>query len=77
MYCGVLATDRDHLVARSIVRPHFLSKTVPCCRECNRTLGSVALFTVRERACFLIDKYARKDISIERLQWLRAVALMD
>lgn len=57
IYCGMPATDRDHLTPvsynysrRPKSRNPCAQETVPCCRECNSLLGSKFVIGVRERA---------------------------
>ena len=52
-------------------------EVVPCCAECNRTLGTYPLSTVRDRAAFLVEQYDSRDVSEERRSWVRGVALLD
>lgn len=91
IYCGAIATERDHLKARALNGPGHLGygltrksrpQTVPACAECNNNLGAFASDNVRERAAYLYERYSRKHrkkarIELERLKWLRGVALLD
>lgn len=69
-YCGWTGNTRDHVPALST---YWLGnrnsnskagiswkKTVPCCSECNSTLGSHASDNLRERADYLSERYERK-----------------
>lgn len=66
-YCGSWDGDTaDHLVPctnTAVARPRGKSfkashgETVPACRECNGLLGTVQLFTVQQRAAFLLGAY--------------------
>lgn len=65
-YCGDLAVARDHVVSQAYRKamgmPNNFSKnyTVPSCKECNSTLRDLELFTIGERAEYLLGKYTEK-----------------
>lgn len=66
-YCSDVADTMDHVVPVSsvrVVRRHNetkgRSKVVPCCRECNDLLGSVALKSVGARAGHLVLVLTRR-----------------
>jgi len=59
VYCGDIATDREHVVPvsyTSIVRNYKKGSTVPACRHCNATLGNKHLLTIDERAMHVYHK---------------------
>lgn len=66
VYCGESATDRDHVIPRSI--SNFNPKTaltdktntIPSCKQCNVSLGNRFIITISERAEFLIKLYTKK-----------------
>jgi len=64
-YCGDVADTFDHIVPVSY-RHNSRNKSenrdmaVPCCRECNSTLQDKLLFTIRERAHYLYNRYSIK-----------------
>ncbi len=79
IYCGSIATDRDHLVpigkwGRKPGRGSK-SKTVPACRMCNNCLGDISISDVRGRARHLATKYPHR-YDDESLLWLKKVALL-
>ena len=68
-YCGTLANSTDHVPPLQWVyalgTEYFEAKKialllVPACLECNETLSSKRLFTLRERCSYLIDRYSKK-----------------
>ena len=63
-YCGFSeGIERDHVVPSSYLREKRKFEgdwTVPACGECNNTLGASIVFTVPERAAFILEKYERK-----------------
>jgi len=65
-YCGESATDRDHIIPRSIsnFNPKSAStnksNTIPSCKQCNVSLGNRFIITISERAEFLIQLYNKK-----------------
>jgi hypothetical protein len=85
IYCGAIATQRDHLKPRrykfifGINADDFSHvKTVPSCQQCNQSLTNCLDFTMRGRAAFLVDYYTEKqNIDDERMKWLKAVALIE
>jgi hypothetical protein len=84
IYCGVIATERDHLKPRKprvwlgfIRADSSYIKTVKSCTQCNRNLIGCQDYTVRGRAAFLIEKYKTKNINSERMRWLENVALLE
>lgn len=64
-YCREHADCYDHTIPiayRHNTRNGFENKTysVPSCTECNTTLGAAPLFTIRERAEYILKKYLCK-----------------
>lgn len=64
-YCGEYAETYDHVI--SVSYKHVSRKlevgnkeAIPCCSECNTTLGNVFLHTVSSKASYLIKKYKRR-----------------
>lgn len=76
-YCGSYASDRDHIIPKSLRRGHKNPKTVPACQECNVLLSDNSIFEVRDRAYFLLNKYIDRGIELDRLKWLCGVALVE
>lgn len=76
-YCGDVADTRDHVIPCSYLRPdcegshHYRASDwlVPACRECNVTLGARLLFTVPDRAAFLLARF--------RAKWRKLLASPD
>ena len=64
IYCGVPYGDqRDHVIPASFLsfRRNFASgEIVPSCGECNNTLGSKVITSVKERAAYLVGRYELK-----------------
>ena len=72
VYCGELSDALDHVPPVSIngiqlnhdfdeeekEKNKFL--LVPCCKECNTSLGNRYLLTIEDRAGYLLSKYKRK-----------------
>jgi hypothetical protein len=64
--CGEPATDRDHVVAHSLVkvsdarRTYECDEVVPACRECNGALHNKPLVTIAERANWLLIRLKKK-----------------
>jgi len=64
-YCGEHADCYDHTIPvayRHNTRNNSENRTyaVPSCTECNTTLGAAPLFTIRERAEYVLKKYMCK-----------------
>lgn len=69
VYCGNIANERDHIPPLSWIaalgQEYFESRRlmtvwVPACKECNASLGSKKLFTIKERTVFLLGYYLKK-----------------
>ncbi len=78
IYCGSIATDRDHLIAigkwgRKPGRGSK-SKTVPACRVCNGHFGDIPITDVRGAGPLL--GYQTPPYDDVSLGWLKKVALM-
>lgn len=65
-YCGVPANALDHVVpvcytenTRRTAR-YSRDNTVPCCNECNSTLGGKWVITIPERAEHILNRYLVK-----------------
>lgn len=58
-YCGEPADSLDHVIPQSMSdnRRYDKKVCVPCCRDCNSTLGAVPFTTVGTRAAYLNGKY--------------------
>ena len=64
-YCGdtTQKIHRDHVrpvSMQSVSRNYDKSDTVPCCAECNMTLGGKIITTVEERSAYLLERYSSK-----------------
>lgn len=64
-YCGEQADCYDHTIPvayRHNTRNNHENRNhaVPCCTECNTTLGAAPFFTIRERAEYILKKYTYK-----------------
>ena len=77
-YCGDYASSRDHVIpsiwtdAGPKAKTFRKSRIVPCCAEYNRLLGGKAIFTIADRAHYLIGAGThrhRKDLEAE--EWTR------
>jgi hypothetical protein len=85
IYCGNLALERDHPVARSSRasnHPRFGGdyshiQTVPACTECNHILGNIPISDIRDRARFVFEKLYERGASQDRIEWCRKIALLD
>ena len=60
-YCGMNATDMDHVIPRSysmLEGEDTRSKEdcVPACRECNGLLSNLMVITIAERAGYLVSR---------------------
>ncbi len=72
VYCGALASDRDHVIPRSYFGN---GATVPACRQCNSYLSNKMHVTVCDRAHYLLNhRKVRKHYSAERLSCLEGSA---
>lgn len=63
VYCGDYYQCRDHIVPvawESVYRTYRPGDTVPCCSECNSYLGDRPIFTLEDRAHYLVDAYITK-----------------
>lgn len=68
MYCGDIATTRDHVPPKkwlNLFSLHALHLTenkvvVPACRNCNCVLGAKPLFTIEERRAYMRTYLWRK-----------------
>jgi hypothetical protein len=66
VYCGEPATDRDHVVAHSLVNSASRDRTfdhdevVPACKDCNGALNNKPLVTIAERAHWLSERLKKK-----------------
>jgi len=64
-YCGDTTQQitRDHVIPVSSKkggRYYSTKDTVPCCKECNSTLGNKPFYTVESRALYLAERFAQK-----------------
>lgn len=61
-YCGLPSDTKDHVIPQSekAYNPYDKDHTVPCCRECNSTLGAKPFYSVAERASYLRRVYEKK-----------------
>jgi len=65
IYCGDLATDRDHVIpcAYRAAPRHYSNHTVPACADCNRKiLRDLPYFTVFQR-CEYVAKSLRERLA--------------
>lgn len=66
VYCGDQASQRDHVVPHSVTNSREdkydfdHTKVVPACKECNAALYNRPLFTVAERAQWLLVRLKKK-----------------
>jgi hypothetical protein len=58
VYCGELATTRDHAPPRYMSR--LGGKTYPACKECNQRLGAMPLDNIQVRAEWLSGYFKRR-----------------
>jgi len=85
-YCGSYGDEQDHLFARGLRGARKrdgkgigYGKVVLSCSECNRALRNLPLFTIYDRAYFLLQyyclkwKYSFTEEQIARIDWLRNV----
>src|SRR5665213_1788097 len=72
VYCGSWADTREHVIPQSLGGKYF--KTVPACKWCNCTLRNVFLFTIEDRARYLLP-IALKSFpqDKDRLDWLTSI----
>lgn len=82
-YCTFPADGYDHLVpvSRQTTRRRkgkmaSVSERVPCCELCNSLLGPCPAFKIRDRAAFLILRYAERPRSEARETWLKLRRLL-
>ena len=64
-YCGEYADTHDHVIPVSYKHVTRANETgnkeaIPCCSECNTTLGNVFLHTVSARAEYLLKRYKKR-----------------
>lgn len=64
IYCGGIATDRDHVPPFSLTdkseRTFYRHEVVPACRNCNGALHNKPLLTLATRAGWLSERFQRK-----------------
>jgi hypothetical protein len=63
VYCGDVATDRDHVVPvsyTSVCRNYSIGEIVNACSDCNGTLSNVMVCSVPERAGYPFDRLQDK-----------------
>lgn len=71
VYCGDIATHRDHLVPRPWTGPgaRRFVPTVPACSDCNVRINDAAVFTIAGRADIVAASLRRK--------WKRELTIAD
>ena len=79
VYCGELATTKDHLLPRSYTgeAERLLIPTVPACIECNSTLNDIFMPDVIERREYLKNKYRKKYKNLLKIIWYSDEDLME
>lgn len=63
VYCGDVATDRDHVVPvsyTSVCRNYSTGEIVNACGDCNGALSNVMVCSVPERAGYLFERLHEK-----------------
>lgn len=56
-YCGMPATDKEHVVPKSLQAGSWL---VPSCRECNLLAGSACFFTFAEKREYIRNRLSKR-----------------
>jgi len=85
-YCGSYGDEQDHLFARGLRNSRNrhgtglgYGATTLSCSECNRALHNHPLFTIHDRAYFLLQHYCLKwnysftEEQMARIDWLRNI----
>ena len=77
-YCGEIATTMDHVVPWSWNHSNSRKRSgewahdqdlTPACLDCNLRLGSVPLFTIKDRAWDLAEKIRKLLKKATKAQW--------